>query len=132
VQSLPALDGAPLTYNHELHAELLFDLCTALTREGLGTLELWQKSEGSCVTFAKEAMLSAIDEPTIKLLKDHSDYYVSVSDVGMTDGDDAPVGPGLLVALIESSGYAYLKVGPAIAALEQEREKGWGLRFIGA
>jgi hypothetical protein len=36
-QSMPTLGGVPLTYSHELHGELLFNLCAALTREGLGT-----------------------------------------------------------------------------------------------
>lgn len=122
------LRGVPLRYSHELHAELLFDLCAALTREGLGTPDLWRKCEGSGVEFAQQAMMSAIDEQTLKLFQDRSDYHLSVSDVGMTDGDDAPVGQGLLVVLIESSGYAYFKAGPAIAALEQERE-GLGAAF---
>jgi hypothetical protein len=40
---MPTLGGVPLTYSHELRGELLFNLCAALTREGLGTPAIWKK-----------------------------------------------------------------------------------------
>lgn len=44
---LPTLDGMPISYSHELHAELLYELCAALVREGLAGPETWSKCEGS-------------------------------------------------------------------------------------
>ena len=127
-QVMPTLVGVPLTYSHELHGELLFNLCAALTREGLGTPAIWKRCDGSCVTFAEQAILGAIGKETWDLLRRHSEYHLSVSDVGTRDGDDAPMGEGLLAVTIECSSYAYLKVGPVIAALEQEME-GLGAAF---
>jgi hypothetical protein len=125
---MPTLGGVPLTYSHELRGELLFNLCAALTREGLGTPAIWKKCDGSCVTFAEQAILSAIGKETWDLLRRHSEYHLSVSNVGTRDGDDAPMGEGLLAVTIECSSYAYLKIGPVIVALEQEME-GLGAAF---
>jgi len=61
---MPTLRGVPTTYSHELHAELLFNLCAALTREGLGTPAIWKKCDGSCATFAEQAILGAIGKET--------------------------------------------------------------------
>jgi hypothetical protein len=107
---MPTLGGVPLTYSHELRGELLFNMCAALTREGLGTPAIWKKCDGSCVTFAEQAILSAIGKETWDLLRRHSEYHLSVSDVGTRDGDDAPMGEGLLAVTIECSSYAYLKI----------------------
>ena len=38
-QALPSLDGIPKEYSHELQAELVYELCAALVRFGLGTSE---------------------------------------------------------------------------------------------
>ena len=46
-QALPLLGTVPTTYSHEFRAELLYDLCAALVKEGLGGPETWQKCEGS-------------------------------------------------------------------------------------
>jgi hypothetical protein len=51
-QALPVLGTVPTTYSHEFRAELLYDLCAALVREGLGGPETWQKCEGSAQAFA--------------------------------------------------------------------------------
>jgi len=38
-QTLPSLVDVRPEYNHEVNAELVYELCAALVREGLGTAE---------------------------------------------------------------------------------------------
>ena len=38
-QALPSLVNVRGEYNHEVNAELVYELCAALVREGLGTAE---------------------------------------------------------------------------------------------
>jgi hypothetical protein len=39
-QALPTLDTVPTEYNHEVNAELLYDLSAALVKAGLGSPKL--------------------------------------------------------------------------------------------
>jgi len=56
IQALPVLDGVPTAYSHEFHAELIYDLCAALVREGLGKPETWQEcGENAQVTVTASA-----------------------------------------------------------------------------
>jgi hypothetical protein len=48
-QALPTLRGVPAAYNHEVNAELLYDLCAALVKAGLGSPETWQRCGGNGV-----------------------------------------------------------------------------------
>lgn len=54
------LDAVPRAYSHEFHAELLYDLCAALVREGLAGPETWQRCENSAVVFAQRAVMETI------------------------------------------------------------------------
>lgn len=119
-QALPQLRAVPTAYSHELRAELLYDLCAALVREGLAGPELWQRSEGSSVVFAQRAIMERIGEKRWNFLKDNVEYHLSVSDVAECDGYDVLLGKGRLAVTIECSGSGYFKIGPAIAALEAE------------
>jgi hypothetical protein len=119
-QGLPALDSVPTAYSHEFRAELLYDLCAALVREGLAGPEIWEKCEGSSVVFAQRAILENIGEQQRNLLQRNVEYHLSVSDVAEWDGEEVPLGKGRLAVTIECGGAGYLKIGPAIAALEEE------------
>ena len=119
-QSLPELEGVPTAYSHEFRAELLYELCAALVREGLAGPQTWQKCEGSSVRFAQRAILENIGEKQLNLLKRNVEYQLTVSDVAERDGEDVPLGKGRLAVTIECGGAGYLKIGPAIAALEEE------------
>ncbi len=127
-QALPSLDGIATEYNHEAHAELLFDLCAALVRAGMGTPETWQQCAGNALVFARHAMMSGIGAERGDLLQRNVEYRLQVSDVGEQDGYKTSLGEGQLVVTIECSGCGYLKIGPAIDALEQEA-KGLGAAF---
>ena len=127
-QALPALATIPTAYSHELRAELLYELCAALAREGLAGPELWRKCEGSSVVFAQRAIMEAIGEDRWNLLQRNVEYHLSVSDVAERDGEDKLLGNGRLAVTIECSGCGFLKIGPAIAALEAE-STGLGAAF---
>ena len=91
----------PVSYSHELHAELLYELCATLVREGLGGPETWSKCEGSAVVFAQRAIMEAIGEERWNLLQRNVEYHLSVSDLADRDGDDTPLGNGRLAVTIE-------------------------------
>ena len=119
-QALPALGGLPTSYSHELRAELLYELCAAIVREGWGTPETWAKCEGSALDFAQRAIMEAIGEERWNLLQRNVEYHLSVSDLAEKDGEDMALGNGQLAVTIECGGSGFLKIGPAIEALEQE------------
>ncbi|MGD0446433.1 MAG: hypothetical protein ABSA39_21055, partial [Edaphobacter sp.] len=68
-QALPSLAGLPIEYSHEFRAELVYDLCAALVREGLGTSESWKECGESALAFAKHAIMRAIGEDRWNLLQ---------------------------------------------------------------
>lgn len=127
-QALPVLGAVPITYCHEFRAELLYDLCAALVREGLGSPETWQKCEESAQVFAERAIMESIGEERLNLFQRNVEYHLSVSDVAEQDGEDKLLGNGRLAVTIECSGCGFLKIGPAIAALEAE-SPGLGAAF---
>jgi hypothetical protein len=127
-QALPALGAVPTAYSHELRAELLHEFCAALTREGLAGPTIWKKCKGSSVVFAQRAIMESIGEQRRNLLERNVDYHLSVSDVAEQEGEESILGRGRLAVTIECGSAAYLKIGPAIAALEEEAE-GLGAAF---
>ena len=127
-QALPTPANIPIAYSHEFRAELLYDLCAALVREGLGGLETWQKCEDSAVVFAQRAILESIGEDRIKLLERNVEYHLSVSEIAERDGAETAQGEGSLAITIECGGSGFLKIGPAVDALEEEAD-GLGVAF---
>ncbi len=125
---MPALGAIPAAYSHELRAELLYELCAALAREGLAGPELWSKCEGSSVVFAQRAIMDSVGEERRNLLQRNVEYHLSISDVAERDGEENLLGRGCLAVTIECGSAGYLKIGPAIAALEEEAE-GLGAAF---
>ncbi len=91
-QALPLLGTVPTTYSHEFRAELLYDLCAALVKEGLGGPETWQKCEGSAQVFAQRAIMESIGEERWNLLQRNAEYHLNVSDVAERDGEDKLLG----------------------------------------
>jgi hypothetical protein len=128
IQALPVLDGVPTAYSHEFHAELNYDLCAALVREGLGKPETWQECGENAQVFAQRAIMESVGEARWNLLKRNVEYHLTVSDVAERDGDDALLENGRLALTIECSGAGFLKIGPALDVLEKEAE-GLGAAF---
>jgi hypothetical protein len=123
------LDSVRTSYSYELRAELLYDLCATLVRAGLAGPETWRRCEKSAVVFAQRAIMEAIGEANWNLLQRNVEYHLSVSDVAQQDDyDDTPLEKGRLAVTIECSSAGFLKIGPAIAALEEEAE-GLGAAF---
>jgi hypothetical protein len=127
-QALPNLAGIPNSYSHEFHAELLYDLCAALVREGIGEPETWAESEGSAVLFVQSSILNGIGAERRKLLERNVEFHLNVSDLEGRDCEEVPLGNGRLAVTVECGGSGFLKVGPAIAALEEEAQ-GLGAAF---
>jgi hypothetical protein len=119
-QGLPSLGGVPTAYSHKLRAELLYELCAALVREGLAGPETWEKCEGSSVAFARRTIMEKIGECRWNLLQRNVEFHLSVSDVAERDGEDVPLCKGRLAVTVECGSAGYLKIGPAVAALEEE------------
>ena len=127
-QALPSLDGVCIGYTLETNRELLFGLCAALVGEGLGDQKTWNLAQGSAIRFAQTAMASGIGAERDKLLTRNVEYHLLVTDALERYGDDVQLGPGRLAVLIECGGSGYLKIGPAIEAMEAEAE-GLGAAF---
>jgi len=131
VQALPSLADVRAEYSHEVNAELVYELSAALVREGLGTVETWMQSGGSALQFAQHAMMSGIGAERGDLLRRNVEYHLEVSDQLGRAGSDAVLESGQLAVTIECGGSGYLKMGPAIDALEAESE-GLGAAFYWA
>ena len=129
--ALPILDGAPAVYSHEFRAELLYELCAALVREDLAGPEIWLNSEGSAVLFAQRAIMQGIGETCWNLLQSNVEYHLNISDIADQDGEEKVLGAGRLAVTIECGGSGFLKMGPAIEALELEAQ-GLGAAFYWA
>jgi len=127
-QALPTLKAVPTEYNHEVNAELLYDLCSALVKEGLGSPETWQPCGENAVVFAQRSITSAIGAQRGELLQRNVEFHLQVSDVLERDGDGSTLSNGQLAVTIECTGAGYLKIGPALDALEREAE-GLGAAF---
>jgi hypothetical protein len=127
-QAIPSLAGLPTEYSHEVRAELLYDLCGALVREGLGTVETWIQCGESALVFAKQAVMRAIGEDRWNLLQRNVEYHLGISDVTEREGLDELVSNGQLAVTVACGGAGYLEVGRVIEALERE-EQGLGAAF---
>ena len=130
-QALPSLSDVRTEYSHEVNAELVYELCAALVREGLGTVETWKQCGGNALAFTQHAMMSGIGAGRGDLLQRNVEYHLEVSDVLGRAGSDAALESGQLAVTVECSGAGYLKIGPAIDALEAEAE-GLGAAFYWA
>ncbi len=116
-QSLPSLEGIASEYNQELHGELLYELCAALTRYGLGTPESWRRCGENAILFARNAVVRGIGQERFDPIQRNVEYHLHISD---RPDQEVSLDQGQLIITIESCGCGYLKIGPAIEALEQE------------
>ena len=105
---------------------MLFELCAALVHMELGTPKLWSECGEDPLTFAKCSIVNRIGKETIELLERNVEYHLEVTDV--VGADSAGLSTGQLAITIHCSGCGYLKIGPALRALESE-EEGLGAAF---
>jgi hypothetical protein len=119
---LPSLADVRAEYSHEVNAELVYELCAALVREGLGTAETWKKSGGNALAFAQHALMNGVGADRGDLLQRNVEYHLEVSDQLGRAGSDTELESGQLVVSIECGGSGYFRIGPALDALEAEAE----------
>lgn len=72
------------------------------------------------MVFAQRAIMEAVGEERWNLLQRNVEYHLSISDVAEREGIDEPLEKGRLAVTIECSSAGFLKIGPAIDALEKE------------
>ena len=82
--ALPSLDQIPQHYSHEVNGELLYKLCAALTRKGLGSPETWEKCRNP-FTFAQFSIMNAIGAERVDLLRRNVEWRLEISDT-LSDG----------------------------------------------
>ena len=78
------------------------------------------------LAFARRSILNRISAKTVELLERNVEYHMEVSDV--VGADSTGLSTGQLAITIHCSGCGYLKIGPALRALESEAE-GLGAAF---
>ena len=125
-QALPSLCGQPLNYSHDVNGAMLYELCAFLVRMELGTPDLWSDCGDDPLAFAQRSIMNRIGAETVELLERNVEYHLEVTDVVGTDS--AGLNTGQLAITIHCSGCGFLKIGPALGALESE-EEGLGAAF---
>ena len=105
--------------------------CMSSARLWCGRAETWKQSGANALAFAQNAMMSGIGAERGDLLRRNVEFHLEVSDVLGRAGSDTALEIGQLAVTVECSGAGYLKIGPAIDALEAEAE-GLGAAFYWA
>jgi hypothetical protein len=118
----------PTSYDHEVHSELLYDLCACLVRCGIGRPSHWSNSGGSGNQFVQNVIREAITDERLDLLERNLEYHMQVADVIERYGYDRGLESSELAVLINSGNCGYLEIGEALEALEKE-ERGLGAAF---
>ena len=126
-QALPSLAEVPATYSHSENTDTLLALCRVLVEHDLGDDTLWNSSGKQPLRFAAAAVKKAIEEHCGDLLTRNVNYELAIQDTVGSYGDEE-LRTGALILSVDCSGCGYLKIGPALAALEKE-EAGLGAAF---
>ena len=127
-QALPTLESVPTSYNHEVHSELLYDLCAALVRCGVARPSQWKQAGESGNVFAQNAIREAISADRLDLLQRNLEYHLQIADVIEKYGYDRALESSELAVMITSGNCGYVEIGEALEALEAE-ETGLGAAF---
>lgn len=127
-QALPTFENVPTSYEHEVHSELLYDLCACLVRCGIGRPSHWNQSNGSGNQFVQHVIREAITDERLDLLERNLEYHLQVADVIERYGYDRGLESNELAVVINSANCGYLEIGAALEALEKE-EPGLGAAF---
>ena len=126
-QALPSLVGVPAAYSHSENSDTLVDLCRVLVEHDLGDESLWNATGKQPLRFAAAAVKKAIEERCGDLLTRNVNYELSIQDTVGSYGDEE-LRAGSLILSVDCNGCGFLKIGPALAALEKE-EAGLGAAF---
>ncbi len=126
-QALPSLAGVPTTYSHSENTDTLIELCQFIVARDLADEALWISTGKQPLRFAAAAVKTAIEQQCGEVLTRNVNYELSIQDSVGSYGDEE-LRAGVLVLSVDCSGCGYLKIGPALAALEEE-EEGLGAAF---
>ena len=118
-QALPSLAGVPAAYSHSENTDTLLDLCRVLVKHDLGDESLWNSTGKQPLRFAAAAVKKAIEERCGDLLTRNVNYELSIQDTIGSYGHEE-LRAGALILSVDCSGCGYLKIGPALTALERE------------
>ncbi len=125
--TFPSLCRVPESYRLETNGERLYRLCLALVERNLADEKLWQKNGNVAVIFARSAIQKLIEDFSGGVLEGKVDYCCEVMDeLGTGYWRNGDLGDGKLMAAFEVQACGYLKIGAALAALEEQE------RFLGA
>ena len=131
VQALPRIEGTPLFYKHELHAELIYDLCAALVHAGIAKPEDWEPCGADALSFAKHAVMKAIGAEQVELLRRNVEFQMEIGDAYPDEylyDRDRRLDGGALAVSISCTGAGVFRLGQVIDALEREAD-GLGAAF---
>ena len=118
-QTLPSLANVPTNYDYEENSGTLLSLCRALAEREIGIGNIWQQAGKQPLEFAVAAIRSSIEQKCGDLLNRNVDYRLAIEDT--VDGYGRPaLKEGVLVLTVECHGCGYLRIGPALNALERE------------
>ena len=126
-QALPSLAGVPATYSYSENAGTLVDFCRALVDRDLGDASLWARTGKQPLRFAAATVKAAIERSCGDLLTRNVSYDLSIGD-SLGNFRDEELQEGVLLISVDCNGCGYLKIGPALAAMEMEAE-GLGAAF---
>jgi hypothetical protein len=120
-ETLPSLRRIPTNYRLETNGERLYRLCQALVKRNLVDEKLWQMSGEVAVVFARTAIQKLIEQFAGRVLEGVVEYCCEVRDgLGTGYWRDGELGDGKLMAMFELQACGYLKIGAALAALEEQ------------
>ncbi len=126
-ETLPSLRRTPQSYRLETNGERLYRMCLALVKRNLADEKLWQKADKAAVVFARSAIQKLIEEFSGGALEDKVEYCCEVrDDFGTGYWRGGGLDDGKLMAAFEVQSCGYLRIGAALAALEEQE------RFLGA
>ena len=131
-ESFPSLQRIPASYRLETNGERLYRLCLALIERNLADEKLWQKTGNVALVFARSAIQKLIEEFSGGALEEKIEYCCEVMDeLGTGYWRNGDLGDGRLMAAFEVQACGFLKIGAALAALEeQERLLGAAFYFL--
>jgi hypothetical protein len=126
-ETLPSLRRSPTSYGLETNGERLYRLCLALVKRNLADEKLWQQTGNVALVFARSAIQKLIEDFSGGVLEDKVEYCCEVMDeLGTGCWRNGDLGDGRLMAAFEVQACGYLKIGAALAALEEQE------RFLGS
>lgn len=118
---LPDLSGVPRSYSRVAAEDTSLDLATSFIQAGLGSMELWARSDRNVPTFLKLSLNAWLQSLGAAEVNEFSDFCVRIDDrVGRFETPQ-----GKLLVSIDTDTYMAIQIGALLDALENHA-KGLG------